>query len=590
MNGILARRMEYELATSVQGLNFLRGLTGVYMSDEIDDTTMDLVIWTPEGAKSGQAKILAGLASRLTTAVIQAVASGSTSVSQLEGSVAKVFAGHIDLLNVGGDEVSRVGITRGITENVITILKGAMILETKKIQLEDGGFRTVLGVTAPYSKTIESLAIGCIIPILPLICRPGVWGDKVTGGYLESSYRKVAGVDTMTIFNPHLASQPIISGVQHEVVNKLSGVAHRINTPLLLFALQEWANPDSIFFNGYNSPKVGDESHTSKFELNLMILLTAILFMNTPFFLPHRIDFRGRVYPTPQFSYQLGDLGRALFATSPYEVDSNDLATLELAGVNYFGGKASKVIGGGGVVGVTDYSLASEPFQFKAIQMAIEGVQASLERNEVATTDLIVWADASANGIQHIAMLTGDKEMAGMVNISGGERRDIYTLVAGVIIKILTEKGGRLPFVVDRDIIKALVMLTPYNISAIGFADKVLEKVTGVKFMELKRGTSKSKTIRLTMTNLESFKVSQKDLNVFWTEKLEIKDSKVVGGILTTNRHAVKTTALEIFRIFGVILPRLGEFKSVLSGFAGGSLYDESREGGVGFYLPGRLR
>ena len=322
--------------------------------------------------------------------MIYAVSSGTTSHSQLEISIARVFAGHIDQLNISGDEVSRVGITRGITENVITVLKGAMILEVRKVQLDDGGFRSVLGVTPAYSRVIESLALGCIIPILPMVSKPGAWAPKVTGGYLESSYRKLAGVDTMTIFNSNLADQPVVSEIQYDVLNRLGRVEHRINAPLLFFALGEWGNPDSLFFNGENSPRPGDEAHTSKYELNLMILLTALLFLNTPFYLPHRIDFRGRVYPTPQFSYQLGDLGRSLFTTTPYEVSREDLETLELAARNYFGAKADQVIGEGGVEGVVDCSLASEPFQFKAAQMAIAGIRGQEERGEVTTTDLIV--------------------------------------------------------------------------------------------------------------------------------------------------------------------------------------------------------
>ena len=180
--------------------------------------------------------------------------------------------------------------------------------------------------------------------------------------------------------------------------------------------------------------------------------------------------------------------------------------------------------------------------------------------------------------------------MARMVNILGGERSDIYTLVANEIIRVLRESGKPLRFQVDRGIIKALVMLTPYNISAIGFADKVLEKVTGSKFKELKRGgTTKSKTIRLTMTNIGSFKVSRNDGVIFWGEKLAVLESKKAGFDFVT-RQEVKAIALEIFSIFGVLLPKIGEFKEVLAGFAEGSLKDESKAGGVGFYQPGRLR
>ena len=114
-------------------------------------------------------------------------------------------------------------------------------------------------------------------------------------------------------------------------------------------------------------------------------------------------------------------------------------------------------------------------------------------------------------------MMTGDRDMAKMVNISKveGGRQDVYSMVAQVIIGILTEGGSKLPFQVDRDIVKTLVMLTPYNISAIGFADKVLEKVTGVKCYEVKRGKGSSKAIKLTMTNLERFKVSRLDQQAF---------------------------------------------------------------------------
>jgi hypothetical protein len=44
MNGILARRISFELSSSVQGLTFLRGLTGVAMTDVVDTKTTALVL------------------------------------------------------------------------------------------------------------------------------------------------------------------------------------------------------------------------------------------------------------------------------------------------------------------------------------------------------------------------------------------------------------------------------------------------------------------------------------------------------------------------------------------------------------------
>ena len=48
--------------------------------------------------------------------------------------------------------------------------------------------------------------------------------------------------------------------------------------------------------------------------------------------------------------------------------------------------------------------------------------------------------------------------------------------------------------------------------------------------------------------------------------------------------------ALEIFRIFGVVLPKIGEFKAAFGGFAAGSLRDEGKIGGGIFYKAGHLR
>jgi hypothetical protein len=181
-------------------------------------------------------------------------------------------------------------------------------------------------------------------------------------------------MDSILIFNPRLKQQPTISPIQYEVINRLNKISHKINLGVLMFALDEWNKDDSAIFKGLNRPNPESESHTSRYELNLTTLLTALLLSDHDFYLPHKIDFRGRVYPATQFSYQLGDLGRALFASHHYPLAAQHAKLMIKAGINYFG--ASKVQSyfdnNIAINEIKDVHLASEPFLFKGVQLALD--------------------------------------------------------------------------------------------------------------------------------------------------------------------------------------------------------------------------
>ena len=99
-------------------------------------------------------------------------------------------------------------------------------------------------------------------------------------------------------------------------------------------------------------------------------------------------------------------------------------------------------------------------------------------------------------------MLTGDAQLAGMTNVLPSRGiRDIYTETITALNKFTAEKQTSLSAIegtlsskdaetleilkglkFDRKIGKILVMLTPYNVSTQGFADRLLEALTGATF------------------------------------------------------------------------------------------------------------
>jgi hypothetical protein len=177
------------------------------------------------------------------------------------------------------------------------------------------------------------------------------------------------------------------------------------------------------------------------------------------FFLPWKADYRGRIYAeTPWLTPQGGDLQRALFEFAEGSpLDAAGLAALRRHGANLV--KRERVLSDLGIDGRQVVTLeererwvlghaaailasaeaplavpfwrevAGKPMQFLAFCLAYR--QWTLDPG--APIHLPVQIDGTCNGLQHIAVLTGDADLARAVNVlprADGRPGDIYSEIA----------------------------------------------------------------------------------------------------------------------------------------------------------------
>lgn len=231
------------------------------------------------------------------------------------------------------------------------------------------------------------------------------------------------------------------------------------------------------------------------------------------FFLPWKADYRGRIYAeTPWLTPQGGDLQRALFEFAEGSpLDAAGLAALRRHGANLV--RRERVLSDLGIEGRQVVTLeererwvlrheaailasaeaplavpfwrevAGKPMQFLAFCLAYR--QWTLDPK--APIHLPVQIDGTCNGLQHIAVLTGDAELARAVNVlprADGLPGDIYSEIAaaaratlGTIQSLLREEtehpeglvladawlAGEPATWLNRGTAKKVIMTVPYG-------------------------------------------------------------------------------------------------------------------------------
>lgn len=183
------------------------------------------------------------------------------------------------------------------------------------------------------------------------------------------------------------------------------------------------------------------------------------------FYFPHRLDFRGRAYPTlAGLSPQGPDMCRAMLRFAD-EDELTDRRWLHITGANLFGVKgtltereeAGKLLVSNRAVRVYEDPLdardlwleASEPWQFLAWCLEVGDIHRK-------TTGLPCHVDASNNGLQILSILAGDRTLAKLTNVLPNERpSDIYQTVADRAEEAVNaEARGELRSALDRPLKK----------------------------------------------------------------------------------------------------------------------------------------
>lgn len=232
----------------------------------------------------------------------------------------------------------------------------------------------------------------------------------------------------------------------------------------------------------------------------------AMLANGNRFWIPHNLDFRGRVYPVPHFNPQRGDSVRCLFDFADgvaLGADGLYWLAVHLANCGDFDKVSKKPFGDrvrwvddhlDDIIGIARDPLgrmacwtgADAPFQFLR---ACQEYAAAITSPDPAgfVSHLPVALDGSCSGLQHYAASLRDRAGAQLVNLVPTDRPgDIYAAVAAAVgLRIdadLTHDDAETRSMaalwsgrIERATVKRSVMTFAYSSEEFGFRQQIME-------------------------------------------------------------------------------------------------------------------
>lgn len=217
------------------------------------------------------------------------------------------------------------------------------------------------------------------------------------------------------------------------------------------------------------------------------------------FYLPHSLDFRGRVYPVPVFNHQRADHIRAMFEFSsgkPLGQDGAYWLAIHIANSGDFQkiSKKSfaeryewvlansywlKTIGENPYGTIDEWARADKPFSFVAGCIEWAGY---CRDGEMFVSHLPIALDGSNSGLQHYSAALRDEIGGATVNLkSTPTPQDVYQAVADVVEKEVEQELPNplaqlwLDYGITRKVVKRCVMTFPYSSEQFGFRQHLIE-------------------------------------------------------------------------------------------------------------------
>ncbi|XP_011193541.1 DNA-directed RNA polymerase, mitochondrial isoform X1 [Zeugodacus cucurbitae] len=362
--------------------------------------------------------------------------------------------------------------------------------------------------------------------LVPMLCPPQPWSTPNNGGYLLNK--------SELIRLPHQAIQQwerINSSSQQQIypaldsLNQLSSIAWRVNTDILdviikvfqnggddkldvpqpptsLPPLPSYGEENTTLTTAERSKRFKDKlAHRRKqgemYSLwcdTLYRLSLANHYRDRVFWLPHNMDFRGRVYPIPPHLNHLGsDLARSMLVFDQCQPLGHDgFSWLKLHCINLTGIKkrdsvherllyAEEIMddiidsADNPLTGRMWWTQSDEPWQTLACCMEIAKVSRS-SNPEGFLSRFPIHQDGSCNGLQHYAALGRDEAGAKSVNLFPSPLpQDVYSAVAALVEKSRKSEAlngvqvaQALEGFVRRKVIKQTVMTTVYGVTRYG--------------------------------------------------------------------------------------------------------------------------
>ncbi|XP_075153749.1 mitochondrial RNA polymerase [Haematobia irritans] len=362
--------------------------------------------------------------------------------------------------------------------------------------------------------------------LVPMLCPPQPWSTPHNGGYLLNKsdlirlpLQAIQQWERINSMNPQNIYPALDS------LNQLASVPWRVNTDVLDVIIEVFQNGgddkldvpqppsslpplpsipkyDASISNADRAKLFKDKmTHRRKqaemYSLwcdTLYRLSLANHYRNKVFWLPHNMDFRGRVYPVPPHLNHLGsDLARSmLIFDQPQPLGVDGFSWLKLHCINLTGLKkrdsvrerllyAEEVMpdildsADNPLTGRRWWAKSDEPWQTLACCIEIAKVHRSPNPAEYMSR-FPIHQDGSCNGLQHYAALGRDKAGAISVNLCPAEiPQDVYSAVAALVEKSRQRDADNGLHVADalkgfvrRKVIKQTVMTTVYGVTRYG--------------------------------------------------------------------------------------------------------------------------
>ncbi|XP_053957497.1 DNA-directed RNA polymerase, mitochondrial isoform X1 [Anastrepha ludens] len=362
--------------------------------------------------------------------------------------------------------------------------------------------------------------------LVPMLCPPQPWSTPNNGGYLLNKsdlirlpHQAIQQWERINSANPQQIYPALDS------LNQLSSVAWRVNTDILDVIIKVFQNggdekldipqpPSSLpplpSIQEENPVLTADErSRRFKAKLahrrkqgemyslwcdTLYRLSLANHYRNRVFWLPHNMDFRGRVYPIPPHLNHLGsDLARSMLVFDQAQpLGADGFSWLKLHCINLTGIKKRDSVrerllyaedilneildsADNPLDGNMWWTQSDEPWQTLACCMEIAKVYRS-NNAEGFLSRFPIHQDGSCNGLQHYAALGRDEAGAKSVNLAPSPLpQDVYSAVAALVEKSRKSDAAHgiqvaqaLESFVRRKVIKQTVMTTVYGVTRYG--------------------------------------------------------------------------------------------------------------------------
>lgn len=217
------------------------------------------------------------------------------------------------------------------------------------------------------------------------------------------------------------------------------------------------------------------------------------------FYLPHSLDFRGRVYPVPVFNHQRADHIRALFEFArgmPLGKEGPYWLAIHLANCGDFDKISKKpfeeryqwVLANSDMLeeigkdpeGTRELWLAADkPFSFLAACVEWAGFK---KQGEHFVSHMPIALDGSNSGLQHYSAALRDEVGGQYVNLTTTPQpQDVYQAVADLVIEMVEAEADTdlaklwLSYGINRKVVKRNVMTFAYASEQFGFRQQLID-------------------------------------------------------------------------------------------------------------------